>query len=103
MKTIPLVPPIVDAQLVDEDQQALTTLWFADGKSMSARVTKVGSNGIQFTTLGASGFINATDLCTVDRVRYGYGTRQESAWVAKMNANEAKRNSVRGEAKPISV
>jgi len=95
MKTIPFALPVADPRLTDEDEQQLRTLWFADGKSLLARVTKVEKDGIQITSPETSGFINASELCTVDRVRYGFGTRKESAWVAQMNAKEAKQKSAK--------
>jgi hypothetical protein len=86
MKTRPVVQPAVD-----EEQSPLRTLWFADGRSFPARVTKVQKDGIHITSPETSGFIEASDLSTVDRVHYGFGTRKEDAWVARMNANQAKK------------
>lgn len=93
MKNYPVFPAAVDRRLTHQDQNQLRTLWFADGKTLPARVTKVEKDGIQYSTVDAEGFIKATDLCTADRVRYGFGTRKEGMWVEKMLANVAKQKS----------
>lgn len=83
--------PVSDPRLIDETHHELRTLWFADGTSVVASVTKVEENGIQISSPGTTGFINATELCTADRVHYRFGTRAEDAWVARVNSIEAKR------------
>jgi hypothetical protein len=81
--------PVPDGRLT-QDNQKVRTLWYADGRSLNALVTKLDNDGIHFSAGGTSGFIPAEELCTADRVRYGYGTRKEGAWVERVNANVAK-------------
>jgi hypothetical protein len=82
--------PVSDPRWIDEAHHELRTLWFADGTSLDAKITKVEENGIQITSPKSTGFINATDLCTADRVHYRFGSRAEDAWLARVNACEAR-------------
>jgi hypothetical protein len=95
MKSLPFAQPVADPRMSDEDSSSMRTLWLADGKSLPARVTKVERGGIQVSSDEESRFISASDLCTLDRVHFGFGTRKETAWVAQMNANVAKQRSAR--------
>lgn len=81
---------VSDPRWIDETHHELRTLWFADGTSLVATVTKVGEDGIQVTSPKRTGLITAAELCTADRVHYRFGTRAEDAWVARVNAIEAK-------------
>ena len=76
--------------VVEEDLHQVRTLWFADGSSFPARITKVQSDGIQILNEGAAKFVNASDLSTFDRVHFGFGSRKEESWVARLSANQAK-------------
>jgi len=100
MKTFPPPAPSIDRRLTYQDQHEARTLWYADGRSLVAMVTKLDSDGIHFSSAETSGFIKASELCTADRVRYGYGTRQEGAWVARVNANVAKHKSANQHSHP---
>lgn len=91
MRRTSLSSPVIDPRWIDETRHEMRTLWFADGTSLLAQVTKVEENGIQITSAKISGFINASELCTVDRVHFRFGTRNEDAWVARVNAMEKKR------------
>jgi len=85
--------PIPDRRLNDQDQNRVRTLWYADGRSLSALVTKVDRDGIHFSTAASSGFIPAVDLCTADRVRYGFGSRSETKWVERVTATLDKQKT----------
>ena len=95
MKTYPPAPPTAAVRLTDEERHKPRTLWFADGHSVQARVTRVEKDGIYIISADNTEFIKATDLCTVDRVGFGFGTRKESAWVARVEASEAQKKSVK--------
>jgi hypothetical protein len=93
MKDRPSFPPVPDRRLNDQDQNRARTLWYADGRSLNARVTKLDKDGIHFATTDASGFIEAAELCTADRVRYGFGTRLEAKWVERVTATLDKQKA----------
>ena len=76
------------------DEPEMRSLWLANGESLRAHVTKVESDGLRITNAEKqSSFINAPDLSTADRVRYGFATRKEEAWMQRMEANLAKLNA----------
>lgn len=84
----PLTPPEAVMEL---DEPEMRTLWLANGENLQAHVTKVESNGLRITNAEKeTSFINASELSTADRVRYGFGTRKEESWMQKMEANLAK-------------
>jgi hypothetical protein len=91
MKTYPTFQASVDREIDDEPQTRV--LWFADGTSVSAHILKVEATGIHITSPSKSGFIAASELCTIDRVRFGFGSRKETEWAARIQANEAKQKS----------
>ena len=88
MKHITIPRTVVYLRKTDDDPQKLHTIWFVDGSNISARITKVDGQGIYIASPERSGFIGASELCTADRVRYGFGTRKEEEWAAKLNAHE---------------
>jgi hypothetical protein len=91
MRRPPLSSPVIDPRWIDGTRHESRTLWFTDGTSLLAQVTKIEGKGIQITSARINGFINASELCTVDRVHFRFGTRSEDAWVARVNATEEKR------------
>lgn len=93
MKTSFPSSPVSDPRWIDATHHELRTLWFADGTSLLARITKVEKDGIQITSPKMTGFIKAAELCTVDRVHYRFGTRSEDAWVARLNTIESERKT----------
>ncbi len=94
MKDQPSFPPITNRRLSELDQSRVRTLWYADGRSLEALVTKVEKDGVHIaTTDDASGFIPAEELCTSDRVRYGFGTRAEARWVERVTATLDKQKT----------
>jgi hypothetical protein len=94
MKALPFALPAAVLHINDDAEQPTRTLWFADGRSLVTRVTKVEKTGIQIDGPDKSDFVQATDLCTADRVRFGFGTRKETAWVNRVAAVEAKQKSL---------
>ena len=86
-------PPVTDRRLSDQDQNRARTLWYADGRSLDALVTKVDRDGIHIAIGDSSGFIKAEELCTSDRVRYGFGTRSETKWVQRVAATLDKQKN----------
>ena len=77
--------------VMELDEPEMRILWLANGDRLQAHVTKVESDGLRITNAEKeASFISALDLCTADRVRYGFGTRKEEAWMQKMEAGVAK-------------
>ncbi len=90
-KTKNSFPIASSAAVMELDEPEMRSLWLANGENLRAHITKVESDGLRITNAEKeSTFINAPDLSTADRVRYGFGTRKEEAWMQKMEANLAK-------------
>ena len=68
----------------------MRTVWLANGSSITADVTKVEKGGIHINSPQAPHFISASELSMADRVHYGFGTRKETAWAARVTAYNAK-------------